>query len=162
VHKLPLIDAWFGGDSVEGIDAALASAASSGDGQTPAAQFARALLTELRRGSPTSLKVGFQAMRRNRNLSLHDCLCTEFRLVTRFMAGPDFFEGVKAQLVDKTGQPRWQPGSLAEVSDKAVEAYFAPLPGGEEQELQLGGATQPQATPAEKKAPARGRPRSKL
>jgi hypothetical protein len=34
---------------------------------------------------------------------------------------------VRATLIDKDGQPRWNPPSLENVSAAAVEAYFAPL-----------------------------------
>jgi hypothetical protein len=30
-------------------------------------------------------------------------------------------------LVDKDGQPRWKPATLADVSDAMVEAYFEPM-----------------------------------
>jgi hypothetical protein len=43
------------------------------------------------------------------------------------MAAHDFYEGVRAALVDKDQKPRWQPGSLAEVDAAATQAYFASL-----------------------------------
>ena len=55
----------------------------------------------------------------------------EYRLVHRFMAGHDFREGVRALLIDKDRRPKWQPNRLEDVSEAAVEAYFAPLPGGD-------------------------------
>ncbi len=44
-----------------------------------------------------------------------------------FMAGHDFFEGVRALIVDKDNAPQWQPDTLAGVDDAMVESYFAPL-----------------------------------
>jgi enoyl-CoA hydratase/carnithine racemase len=127
MRSLPLIDAWFGGDSVEEIDAALASAGRGGTRASRA--LAASLLKELRRGAPTSLKVGFEAMRRHRTLTLRECLQAEFRLVVRFMApGADFYEGVRSVLVAKDGNPRWQPASLGEVTPEAVASFFEPLP----------------------------------
>jgi Enoyl-CoA hydratase/isomerase len=57
----------------------------------------------------------------------------EFRLMQRFMAGGDFFEGVRALIIDKDQRPRWSPDRLEAVSEAMVDAYFAPL----ERELEL-------------------------
>ena len=51
----------------------------------------------------------------------------EFRIVSRIVKGHEFYEGVRAVIVDKDNTPRWKPDTLAEVSDAEVERYFAPL-----------------------------------
>jgi enoyl-CoA hydratase len=51
----------------------------------------------------------------------------EFRIVNRVVRGHDFFEGVRAVIVDKDNEPRWNPATLADVSAAQVAAYFAPL-----------------------------------
>ena len=51
----------------------------------------------------------------------------EFRIVSRIIREHDFYEGVRAVIVDKDNRPRWQPGTLAEVTASMVEAHFAPL-----------------------------------
>ncbi len=43
------------------------------------------------------------------------------------MQGHDFYEGVRAGLIDRDHAPEWQPDSLERVSEAAVDAYFAPL-----------------------------------
>ena len=43
------------------------------------------------------------------------------------MAAHDFYEGVRAALIDKDQRPRWQPSTLAEVHDYMIDAYFAPI-----------------------------------
>ena len=55
----------------------------------------------------------------------------EFRMVGRVIQGVDFYEGTRAVVIDKDQSPKWKPATLEEVSDAEIEAYFAPLPGGE-------------------------------
>ena len=62
-----------------------------------------------------------------RGFDIEDALALEYRLTQHVMAGHDFYEGVRAVLVDKDQQPRWDPPTLAEVDDAGVETYFAPL-----------------------------------
>jgi enoyl-CoA hydratase len=58
-------------------------------------------------------------------------MSAEFRIVSRIVYGHDFYEGVRALIIDKDNQPVWDPGTLEEVSDEEVERHFAPLDSGE-------------------------------
>ena len=51
----------------------------------------------------------------------------EFRIVSRVIHDHDFYEGVRATIVDKDNAPEWRPATLAEVSDAEVERHLAPL-----------------------------------
>mgnify|MGYP003693856717 CR=1 FL=1 len=51
----------------------------------------------------------------------------EFRIVSRVIHGHDFYEGVRAVIVDKDYNPRWQPPTLPDVDEAEVERHFAPL-----------------------------------
>ena len=81
----------------------------------------------IRTKSPTSTKLAFRQIRNGRSLDFDDCMRMEFRMVHRVIAGHDFYEGVRATIIDKDGQPKWRPATLAEVSDHDIDAYFAPL-----------------------------------
>ncbi|SDY08226.1 enoyl-CoA hydratase [Modestobacter sp. DSM 44400] len=82
----------------------------------------------LRAWSPTSLKVTLRALRAARgDASLGDTLVREYRISCRCLRGHDFPEGIRAQVVDKDRTPHWEPARLTEVSDDAVDTYFAPL-----------------------------------
>jgi enoyl-CoA hydratase len=118
------IDRCFAGDTVEAILASLAEVAQAGGGDAEWAAATRAgLLTK----SPTSLKVTLRQLITGARYDLEAALALEYRLTQHMMRGHDFYEGVRAALVDKDQQPRWRPASLAEVSDAMVDAYFAPL-----------------------------------
>ena len=64
---------------------------------------------------------------RRKHWDFETCMRTEFRIVSRIIHGHDFYEGVRAVIVDKDNAPRWQPATLAEVSEAEVERHFAPL-----------------------------------
>ncbi len=86
-------------------------------------QTAALLLTK----SPTSLKVTLEQLRRGAKLNLADCLKMEYRITNHMLKAHDFYEGVRAVLIDKDHQPQWQPATLAAISAQDVNAYFAPL-----------------------------------
>jgi enoyl-CoA hydratase len=112
------IDTIFAASSVEGVLERL-----DRDGSEFAAETARVI----RGRSPTSLKLAFGLLRRAKSLSLNECLKMEYRAAARMVMGHDFQEGVRAQLLDKDGKPRWQPPSLAGVKDADIADYFANL-----------------------------------
>ncbi|MBB3772965.1 enoyl-CoA hydratase [Angulomicrobium tetraedrale] len=122
----PVIDRIFAGGSVDAILAALDHAAA---GAGEVADFARAQRDTLRRASPTSVHIAFQQMQRGLAHDLAGCLALEFRLVTRLLDGPDFYEGVRAVLIDKDQTPLWRPSRLDEVDPRAIAALMdEPLP----------------------------------
>jgi enoyl-CoA hydratase len=77
--------------------------------------------------SPTAVKVALASLRRVRGLSLDEVLAQEYRVGLRCLAGPDFREGIRAQVVDKDRNPNWRPATLGEVRADDVDRYFAPL-----------------------------------
>lgn len=113
------IDALFRFDTVEEIVAALDEEGS---------EWARSLSAGIATRSPTSLKLTLAALRGARSLpSLEACLQVEYRIVCRIIRAHDFFEGVRAIIIDKDGRPHWSPPSLREVTPEMVRAYFEPL-----------------------------------
>jgi enoyl-CoA hydratase len=88
---------------------------------------AKAIAETIRSKSPTSLRIAYEQMRRGRELDFAEAMRVEFRIVSRILDGHDFYEGVRAVLVDKDQKPQWEPADLVDVPDGAVDAYFAPL-----------------------------------
>jgi enoyl-CoA hydratase len=128
IARKAAIDRLFAGSSVEAILAALDGEAGS-DGAD--ADWAAKTAAGIRAKSPLSLKLALAQVRRGRTFDFATCMRTEFRIVSRIIHGHDFYEGVRAVIVDKDNAPRWRPASLAEVSDAEVERHFAPRAEGE-------------------------------
>ncbi len=77
--------------------------------------------------SPTSLKVTVRQIRAGAGIGFAEVLRMEYRLTQACMAGHDFYEGVRAAVIDKDRRPKWRPARLDQVTEAAVDAYFAPL-----------------------------------
>jgi enoyl-CoA hydratase len=115
-----LIDHAFAAETAEEVLARLIAA--------DADPFAERLARGLAGKSPTSVKLALEQMRQGGKLSFTDAMRLEFRIVSRIVRGHDFYEGVRAVIIDKDQAPAWRPATLPEVGADAVAAYFAPLP----------------------------------
>lgn len=90
--------------------------------------WAQAVVEDLRRRSPLALKITHRHIREARARDLRQTLTIDYRLAVRILeANGDFYEGVRAALIDKDGAPRWSPGRIEDVTDTMLDAYFAPL-----------------------------------
>jgi enoyl-CoA hydratase len=113
-----MIDHHFGGDSVERIVESLAKDTS---------EWAQKTAGALAKLSPTSMKITFKQIRDGASMSFEDIMTMEYRMSQGCMAGHDFYEGVRAVLIDKDNAPQWQPAKLADVTDDIVARHFAPV-----------------------------------
>ena len=112
------IDRHFGGASLAAVIESLEAAGG---------EWADDVRTTLRGKSPTSLAVTFRQLREGGALDFAACMRLEYRLVTRFIEGHDFYEGIRAAVIDKDRSPKWKPSSLDAVSAADVDRYFAAL-----------------------------------
>ncbi|KAI4155552.1 MAG: hypothetical protein LQ340_000943 [Diploschistes diacapsis] len=115
------IDRCFAPDSIEAIVAKLEQEAAATSRATAA--WASATLATLAERSPTSLKVTARQMTAFRDADIAQVFGREHQLAARFMAHPDFTEGVTARLVEKRA-PTWRPATAAQVSTDDVDAMF--------------------------------------
>ena len=141
------VDVWFGGADASSIESRLSRAVAA----DPRDALAAECLAALRAASPASVAVALAMVRaaRREKRTLRECLAAELRAAAARLAGEDFFEGVRAKLVDKgRGEaPRWEPldderrlqgvleahadetlaGAAARDAAKRLEAAFARL-----------------------------------
>jgi enoyl-CoA hydratase len=119
VRLTPAIDRIFSAPSVEAIFARL----DAEEGADEA--WARETAAELRKKSPTSLKIAFAQMQRGKSLNLSEALKLEFRLASHLVQTHDFREGIAARIAGKGRAARWQPASLEEIDDASIESLFS-------------------------------------
>lgn len=113
------IDRCFSQDSVEAIMTAL-----EGEATPWAQEMKKTLATK----SPTALKLTYRQLREGRGLGFEAAMITEYRLCQYIMDGHDFYEGVRAAIIDKDNAPKWHPARLEDVKDAEIARAFAPRP----------------------------------
>ncbi len=115
------VDRCFAGASVEAI---LDNLAAEG---TEWAKNTSALLLEK---SPTSLKITHRQLTQFNELDFEAAMAVEYRMAIRCNFSHEFYEGIRAQIIDKDRQPNWQPARLEDVGEDLVDSYFqAPVTG---------------------------------
>jgi enoyl-CoA hydratase len=118
-----LIDRCFSGSSPREILARLDAEASS---------FAAEAAKAMRAKAPLSLAIAFRQMMVGGELSIDEVMRAEFRIVARVCRGRDFYEGIRATILDKDFAPHWSHASIDSVSSEEVDTYFAPLAAADE------------------------------
>lgn len=123
---LTKIDKCFGAATIELILKALAE-----DGS----EWAQSTISTLSKMSPSSLKISLKVLHGAAKLSLRECLQMDYRVASGCLKNKDFYEGVRALLIDKDQKPLWNPPVLDLVSDEIVDSYFVKL--SEDKELRM-------------------------
>ncbi len=114
------IDRLFASDDLEEVLDALQA-----DGGT----FAQDALATLAIKSPQAMKVSLKLLKDAAGMATFaDEMRQEYAVACRVVQRPDFIEGVRALIVDKDNAPRWEPATVAGVSDHMIDRIFAPLP----------------------------------
>lgn len=90
-------------------------------------EWAQAQAARIRKKSPFCTAIAFRQLTEHARLSFEDAMRLEYRLARACMTAPDFYEGVRATIIDKDGAPNWSPSALAEVTVESIDAAFASL-----------------------------------
>jgi enoyl-CoA hydratase/carnithine racemase len=116
---MPDIDRCFSAESVAEIEAKL---------KKHAGEWAQKQLAALLKLSPLSMAITLEQLKRCANRSFEDTMTIEYRMAQHCMRPDhDFFEGVRALLVDKDQKPKWNPPTIDGVTREMVEAHFKPV-----------------------------------
>jgi enoyl-CoA hydratase/carnithine racemase len=116
---MPDIDRCFSAESVAEIEAKL---------RKQPGEWAAKQLAALMKLSPTAMAITLEQLKRCANRSFEDSMTIEYRMVQACMRPDhDFFEGVRALLIDKDQTPRWKPPSIEGVTRAMIEAHFKPV-----------------------------------
>ena len=110
-----IIDSCFGGNDVESIFKMLAKSDNPWLGE---------ILNTLKHKAPLSLKITLAQIQKAKSMTMADCVKMDYCLVGHFMRDHDFYEGVRALLIDKDKKPQWLPESLALATNAKVADYF--------------------------------------
>ena len=86
--------------------------------------WAQAQAAIIRKMSPTSCKLSLLGLRMAEGAEIEDALITEYRMVCQIRHGHDFFEGVRAVLLDKDRNPLWSPARVEDVSEDDIALYL--------------------------------------
>ncbi|MFL0355684.1 enoyl-CoA hydratase/isomerase family protein [Erythrobacter sp. GH1-10] len=117
----------FASDSYEDILASLEAAIEDGD------DWAQKERDTLGTKSPQTCKVALRQLAESKELTdFADNMRMEYRIASRVLTRPDFAEGVRAVIVDKTFDPKWDPPTPEGVTEELLDSIFAPLPADEE------------------------------
>lgn len=125
LRRMDTIDRCFSEETVEEILGALETEAA---GQND--EWYMKTIGKLKEASPLCLKVSLKSIREGRFQNLDECLVREYRTTCHALSNKisgDFFEGVRARLIDKDYSPKWDPPCLEQVSRESVDHYFSPL-----------------------------------
>ena len=121
---LPQVTKLFASDHLEDVLSAL---------EADESDWAQSELATLKSKSPLSCKVSLRLLAEGADrATFADEMRAEYALAGRVVRTHDFREGVRALLIDKTGDPQWDPPTPEEVTDEMLDVLFAPLPASEE------------------------------
>lgn len=70
-------------------------------------EFARDTAAKLAKISPISIAVVFELFKKGLNMELKEAIELEYSISHGFIEDSDFFEGVRALLIDKDKNPKW-------------------------------------------------------
>ncbi|MDB2438655.1 enoyl-CoA hydratase/isomerase family protein [Hellea sp.] len=87
-------------------------------------EWAQKQAISIRRKSPLAMCVTFEALRRGAKMNFREVMTQELDISLNFLKTQDFYEGIRAQLIDKDRKPKWSHDDLSGVTEPQVQRLF--------------------------------------
>lgn len=87
-------------------------------------EWAQKQALNIRRKSPLAMSVTFEALRRGAKMDFKEVMTQELDISLNFLKTQDFYEGIRAQLIDKDRKPKWSHASVNDVTEPQVQRLF--------------------------------------
>ena len=78
------------------------------------------------KGAPSSAALSFALWQRVHRMSLAEVFRLEYLASLGFCAHKDFAEGIRALLIEKDRNPKWNPATLEEITPAFIEDHLRP------------------------------------
>ena len=73
--------------------------------------------------SPLSMAVVFEQLKRGQKLSIKECFEMEYKIAAGFFNHTEFYEGVRALLIEKDKRPNWHFKHVNEIKSSDVDKF---------------------------------------
>jgi enoyl-CoA hydratase/carnithine racemase len=90
----------------------------------PQNDWEKIILSNVQKACPTSLGLIYAIWEKGKSWSISESFYQEWFVAAQSTRMGDFQEGVRALLVDKDNNPKWNPKSIQDLSDAHIEAHF--------------------------------------
>lgn len=87
-------------------------------------KFASDILESFNLASPLSLLIIFKHISESRGLTLEECIKKDNIIMSNMLDDSDFYEGVRAILIDKDKNPNWRYKNINDIDETIVANYF--------------------------------------
>ena len=87
-------------------------------------QWSAEQAASIRKKSPLAIMASFEALRQGGQLNFRQAMDQELNISLGFLETQDFYEGIRAQLIDKDRNPKWSNDSIDQVTSTQVLRIF--------------------------------------
>lgn len=87
-------------------------------------EWAKQQLKQLKSKSPIALMVTLRALNEGAKKDFKSAMINELNLSLNFLKSRDFYEGIRAQVIDKDRNPKWQNENIYSINEDEIDVFF--------------------------------------